>query len=190
MTAALQLSMPVHVAGFAPVPLAQANLLLAEWGHYLGPVQRPFGSQAWLLDVAGEPVSVAVSCSIVSPTVGEYRRDEVVELARLCSAPGTSWATRVTLRLWREVAAPLWPYWAVRAAVAYSQNARHDGRLYRFDGWDRVRGDAGNVTGVTSTWTKVRAADHPARGPKSLWIWRYPVPPVDEIPTPTSNEET
>lgn len=50
MTATLQLSMPVHVAGFAPVPLAQANLLLTEWGHYLGPVQRPFGSQAWLLD--------------------------------------------------------------------------------------------------------------------------------------------
>lgn len=171
--AALQASMPLHVAGFAPVSLMEANALLREWGHYLGPVQRPFGAQAWLLDVQGEPTGVAVSCFTVSPTVGPYRRSEVVELARLCSAPGEAWATRVTLRLWREVAARRWPYWRVRAAIAYSQNARHDGRLYRFDGWERIRSDSGNATGMTSTWTRVRPANHPARGAKSLWLWHF-----------------
>lgn len=170
---AMQFAMPVHVAGFTTVPLDEANRLLEEWGHYLGPVRRPFGSQAWLFDVEGQPVSVAVSCSTVSATVGTFRRGDVVELARLCSAPGESWATRVALRMWREVAARRWPYWPVQAAVAYSQNGRHDGSLYRFDGWERIRTDAGHPTGSTATWSKVRGADHPGRGAKTLWQWRY-----------------
>jgi hypothetical protein len=33
----------LSVAGLATVPLAQANRLLAGWGHDLGPVTRPFG---------------------------------------------------------------------------------------------------------------------------------------------------
>lgn len=64
-----QLAFPLPVAGLAPVSLAWANTLLTRWGHYLGPVERPFGSQAWVLDVLGEPVSVAVSCSTVSEHV-------------------------------------------------------------------------------------------------------------------------
>ena len=162
--AAVQLSM-LPVAGLATVPLDHANRLLADWGHYLGPVNRPFGAQAWVLDIDGEPVSVAVSTSTVSEhiaydettTTGEgddlevivqrktLQRGELVELARLCSAE--RWATRVMLRLWREVAAPRWPYWPVTAAVAYSQNSRHDGTLYRFDGWTRAADDCGSSGG-------------------------------------------
>ena len=59
-----------------------------------------------------------------------------------------------------------------RAALSYSQNAHHRGDLYRFDGWTRVREDAGHPPGRTATWAKY-GADHPARGPKSLWAWRY-----------------
>jgi hypothetical protein len=160
-------------ASFTAVSLPQANSLLTEWGHYLGACERPFGAEGWVLEVAGEPVSVAVSASIVGPSSAGYPMREVVELARLCSAPSARWATRPMLRMWREVAGPAWRYWPVEAAVAYSQNSRHDGSIYRFDGWTRVRSDAGKSPGVSSTWTKQRDVTHPAAGSKSLWLWRY-----------------
>lgn len=155
------------------ISVAEANALLVAWGHRLGPCTRPFSQRAYVLLVDGEPVSLGMSASAVSGTVAGYRRDQVVELARLCSAPGQSWASRVMLRLWREVFAQRWPDWPVVAAVSYSQNAHHRGDLYRFDGWERVRTDAGHPPGRTATWAKY-PADHPARGPKSLWVWRYP----------------
>jgi hypothetical protein len=124
--------------------------------------------------VEGEPVSVTVSASAVSATVGGYRRNQVVELARLCSAPGHSWASRVALRLWREVAGPRWPYWSVLAAVSYSLNAHHRGHLYRHDGWERVQVSAGSRGG--GTWSARRGENDPASGSKTLWIWRYQDP--------------
>lgn len=151
-----------------------ANELLVRWDHLLGPCLRPFGQQAYVLCVDREPVSVAVSASVVSPTVAGYRRDQVVELARLCSAPGRSWASRVMLRLWREVAAPRWPYWPVLAAVSYSLNAQHRGHLYRHDGWERLSVRAGSRGG--GTWSTLREPGDPAFGSKSLWIWRYDDP--------------
>jgi hypothetical protein len=177
-TAACQPSFVTAIAGLNPTTLTQANALLDHWDHCLGPCNRPFGAEAWVLEVAGTPVSVAVSASIVSPTVADLRRDQVVELARLCSAPDHAWATRPMLRLWRQIAAPAWNYWPVTAAVAYSQNGRHDGATYRFDGWTRIRDNAGKSPGATSTWTKQRADDHPAKGAKSLWMWRYPAIPT------------
>ena len=197
MSEAAQLAFPMPVAGLTPVTLHRANALLAGWGHYLGPVNRPYGAQSWALDVAGEPVSVAVSASIVSAHVicphtlplacamhpgrqlGEMTwrerlpRNQVVELARLCSAPGARWATRPMLRLWREIAGPLWPYWQVTAAVAYSQNARHGGTIYRFDGWQKASDDGGSSGG--GTWSRKRHATEAVHGRKSLWLWRYPV---------------
>lgn len=199
VTAAEQIAFNLPVAGLTTCPMATANQLLAEWGHYLGPCKRPFGSQAWILELDGRPVSVAVSASIVSPHV-TYRyqipvyditgggqgveagaftirrrlpRGRVVELARLCSAQ--RWATRPMLRLWREIAAPRWPYWAVAAAVSYSQNARGDGALYRFDGWEKITDKAGR-TGGGGAWTRPRYATDAAHGRKTLWIWRYPEP--------------
>jgi hypothetical protein len=164
-------------ANFVGVHLDVANSLLVEWGHYLGPMERPFGWQAFVLDVAGDPVSVAVSASTVSSTVAGLDRGEVVELARLCSAPSARWATRPTLRLWREVGAACWlnkyPDWRLSAAVAYSQNARHGGDIYRFDGWERVTDRAGAPSGPGATWSRQRGAEHPAAGRKSLWLWRY-----------------
>jgi hypothetical protein len=160
-------------AGLTAVAVDQANALLIDWGHYLGPCNRPFGAEGWVLEVAGQPVSVAISASIVGPTAAGMPMRELVELARLCSAPTARWATRPMLRLWREVAGPAWRYWPVRAAVAYSANARHPGDLYRFDGWTRVTDSAGAPSGPNATWSKPRGAEHAAAGRKSLWIWRY-----------------
>jgi hypothetical protein len=85
----------------------------------------------------------------------------------------------VLLRLWREVLAPGWECWPPRAAVAYSKNDRHDGRIYRFDGWTKVTDRAGNPPGRTAAWARY-PADSPARGPKTLWLWPYP--PSQEVP--------
>jgi hypothetical protein len=161
-------------AGLATITPAEANRLLTDWGHYLGPCRRPFGTQAWLLDVAGTPISVAISASTVSTTAAGYPRLQLVELARLCTNPDHRWATRPMLRLWREIAGPAWPYWPVHAAIAYSANGRHDGGLYRFDGWTRVRSDAGHPSGPGATWSTYRDPDHPAAGAKTLWLWEYP----------------
>lgn len=167
-----QLTFNATAVGLVPVDLDRANAALAEWGHYLGPVTRPFGSQAWQLEVDGQPVSVAVSASTVSATAAGMVRGQLVELARLCSRPGYRWATRPMLRLWREVAAPRWPYWPVVAAVAYSQNARHGGQIYRFDGWTRAT-DAAGSTGGGGTWSRTRHDGDIERGLKSLWVWHY-----------------
>jgi hypothetical protein len=181
----------LHLPGLAPEPLgvvAQidlrvANDLLVRWGHRLGACRRPFGQQAFALAAAGEPVAVAVSASIVSTTVASFRRDQVVELARLCSAPGKAWASRVMLRLWRELGAPRWPYWMVEAAVSYSQNAHHRGDLYRFDGWERVTDRAG-MTGGGGAWTRPRYAVDAAHGAKTLWVWRFDVQSVQRVTKP------
>ncbi len=149
----------------------KADQLLTHWEHYLGPCRRPFGRQAWALVLDGEPVSVAVSASTVSATAAGMPRRSVVELARLCSDPMHRWATRPTLRLWREVGAQRWPYWSVEAAIAYSADRRHPGDLYRFDGWTRFT--TSRPSGGGGSWTGARAADHPARGRKTGWIWRY-----------------
>lgn len=157
-------------AGLAVVPLNEANRLLAAWGHDLGPVHRPFGSQAWVLHVGAEPVSAAVSVSTVSAVTAGYLRTQLVKLGRLCSRE--PWANRVMLRLWREVAAPRWPYWKPFAAVSYSLNSRHDGQLYRFDGWTKITAGAGSHGG--GAWSRPQYAAPAAHGPKTLWLWRYP----------------
>lgn len=160
---------PPAAVGLLQVTMSEANDLLAQWGHYLGPCHRPFHQEGWVLVVGATPVSVAVSASAVATRTADYPRDEVVELARLCSAE--RWATRVMLRLWREVAAPRWQGWPVSAAVAYSANDRHEGRIYRFDGWERVTDRAGSSGG--GTWSAKRRTGDAAHGRKTLWLWRY-----------------
>jgi hypothetical protein len=192
--AAEQLAFPLPVAGLMPVSPEWANALLVRWGHYLGPCSRPFGVQAWTLDIESCAVAVAVSASTVSEHVpylqtipvyevtgrhqiGELthrvrlKRGELVELARLCADPAERWATRPMLRLWREVAAPRWPYWPVTHAVAYSQNRRHAGDIYRWDGWTKIADDCGSSGG--GTWSRKRGTADAVHGKKSLWLWRY-----------------
>lgn len=160
------------VVGIMPMALEAANELLESWGHRLGSVHRPFHSEAFALEVQGAPVSVAVSASIVSNHVLDFGRQEVVELARLCSHPEAPWATRVMLRLWREVCAPLWPCWPIKAAVSYSHDGHGTGDVYRFDGWRKAATGCGSSGG--GAWSRPRYASEAVYGPKTLWIWAYP----------------
>ena len=181
MSAGQQLAFSMPVAGLSAADPDWVNVLLKRWGHNLGPVKRPFGSQAWSLDVDGVAVAVAVSVSTVSAHVigtenGQpvrLERGEVVELGRLCADPAQRWATRPMLRLWREVAARRWgyEYWPPIAAVAYSQNSRHQGDIYRWDGWTRISSACGSSGG--GTWSRKRSATDAVHGRKSLWLWRY-----------------
>lgn len=161
----------VPIAGLYPLDVDEANALVELWGHRLGACHRPFGQQAFCLRVQGEALSVAISASIVSATVAGYRRNQVVECARLCSVPGVTWANRLMVRLWREVCAPLWPYWPVHAAISYSHNAYHRGELYRTDGWTKEKDDCGSMGG--GAWTRQRYATEAVVGKKTLWVWRY-----------------
>lgn len=155
---------------------AESSRLLTDWAHNLGPCNRPFGQDHWLLLVDGKPLSLAVSASIVSPHVIDddahgsrvWQRKEVVELARLCTVPTARWATRVMLRLWREVLSMKWVHWPPRLLTSYSQNDRHGGRIYRFDGWRQVRRNAGSSGG--GTWSTKRSDGHVASGSKTLWV--------------------
>jgi hypothetical protein len=173
-----QLRFAMPVAGLEPITLAEANLLMVRWGHNLGPCERPFGSDCWALMVDGEPVSVVIGTSTVSDHVLsddgtiDLPRGVLVECARLCSDPANKWATRPMLRLWRECAARRWPYWTAKALVAYSLSARHDGDIYRWDGWKCIGQERGGGRGG-GTWTKVRDADAPVVGTKRLWLWEY-----------------
>jgi hypothetical protein len=161
--------MDIPMAGLYPTSVTEANELLVRWGHRLGPVRRPFRQEAYVLTVDGRPVAVATSGSIVNGPVAGYQRDEVVELTRLAACE--PWATRVMLRLWRELCAPRWACWPVKAAVSYSHNAMHRGDIYRFDGWTKIREDAGSNGG--RTWSRERRQSDAVYGRKTLWLWRY-----------------
>jgi hypothetical protein len=158
----------VPISGLYPITLGEANDFLIKVEHDLGPVHRPFRSEAFGLELDDRLIAVAVSASIVHGPVAGYERQEVVELARLGWTE--RWVGRIMLRYWREVCGPRWANWPVKAAVSYS-NRRHTGDLYRFDGWRKVRDDAGSSGG--GAWSRKRYATEAAFGKKTLWCWRY-----------------
>lgn len=155
---------------FGLIENEEAGLALETWGHYLGACDRPFGRQSFGLIVSGVLISVAVSASTVSDTCAGFQRREVVELARLATHPSQKWATRVTLRLWREIAPVFWTpkYWPVNAVVSYSNETRHKGDIYRFDGWKKVAVMPGSSGG--GTWSK-----NQPREPKAIWVFERKV---------------
>lgn len=163
--------LPGCLISVEPVDIHEANRWLIAWEHKLGPLNRPFRNDGWLLLVHGEPVLVATTSSIVHGPVDGYITQEVVELSRLASSG--KWANRAMLRLWREVLALTWPCWPVKAAVSYSHNAMHAGTLYRNDGWRKVKSDCGSSGG--GGWSRKRYATDAASGSKTLWIWDYPI---------------
>lgn len=173
---------PVGLFGLDPVctvavDRADANGLLVEWGHELGPCDRPFRQDHWVLAVDGRPVSVAITASTVSPTITDdeahasrvWPRGELAELARICSAPGEAWATRVTLRLWREVLSRRW-CWEPKLLVSYSTPGKA-GHIYRHDGWRFVRWCRPAQPGKGSTWATGSPTDARADGRKGLWVY-------------------
>lgn len=153
------------LARFEAIDLVEANSSLVAWAHFLGAFDRPFGYQAYGLFLSDALVSIAVSASTINPTCGGWPRGRVVELARLCSHPDHRWATRVCLRLWRQIGPPEWTakYWQVDAAVSYSNAARHSGDIYRFDGWTKVADVGGS--GAGGTWSRKKGE------PKSIWCY-------------------
>lgn len=153
---------------------ATTTKLLDDWGHELGPCHRPFGRDEWVMFAAGRPVSLAVTASTVSATVTDetgrrWGRQEIVELARICSDPGARWATRPMLRLWREVLAHEWTHWPAQLLVSYSTPGKA-GHIYRHDGWTRVR-DVKPSTGG-GTWSNRPKTADMGDGVKALWIYR------------------
>lgn len=82
---------------------------------------------AMLAEEAGETVREVVGQTGI-------RRDQCVELMRLCAARRD--LCRPMLRLWREMIFPALAAAHHREiAVSYQDEALHSGDLYRFDGW-------------------------------------------------------
>lgn len=126
------------IAHVEAIDRAELNRLLVAWGHQMGPVTRPnYTIEAHhALFEHGRPVAVAAAGETVREVVGQtgIRREETVELMRLCAARRD--LCRVMLRLWREMVFPALSAVHGRAiAVSYQDEALHSGNLYRFDGW-------------------------------------------------------
>lgn len=108
-----------------------ADMLLKDWGHWLGGCNRPFGRQSFGLSIEGEVLAVAVSASTVNATCGGIPRQECVELARLCSAPPPSRSdARCTSALEEDRARHLEPQVLARAGLRvllerHSAQGRH-----------------------------------------------------------------
>lgn len=128
---------------------SQLNRMLVAWEHRMGPYTRPafsFESHCALFH-NGEPVAVAAAGETVREVVGDtgLRREECVELVRLCAA--REGLSRPMLRLWRELVFPsIAALEKRRFAVSYADEAMHNGDLYRFDGWVKIgRGGGGGT---------------------------------------------
>ncbi len=173
--------MPVSLFGdqvvrVESVDRRSCNELLTEWAHPLGPCDRPFGQDHWVLIVDRRPVALAVSASIVSPTVRDdsnvqWPRNRTLELARLARHPDEPWSLRVMLRLWREALAPQWSHWKPGLLISYALPGTR-GDLYRFDGWTKVRQVKRSSPGASSTWSNPSPSDGIGDGRKTLWVYR------------------
>jgi hypothetical protein len=143
---------------------AELNRLLVAWEHKMGPMTRPnFTIEAHhALYHNGEPVAVTSAGETVGAVVGqtEIRREECVELVRLCAARRD--LCRPMLRLWREM---LFPAIAAahrrQLAVSYQDEALHTGDVYRFDGWFLLGKSRSGVD---------RRSGRPGRK-KKIWGW-------------------
>ena len=118
----------------APASLPEARQLLKKWGHARGGINRPFRTEAHVIEAHGHPVAVTITTELLRPPVGgDLYRPDAIELARLCTADA-SWS-RVALRLWRNV---VFPTYKRKWAVSYQDVTIHDRKTYRFDGWRKI----------------------------------------------------
>jgi hypothetical protein len=183
----------VPAFGMEPCDDELADALLIRWDHPLGPCNRPFGRQDWLMTIDGEPVALATSASTVSKTVAGFERGQVVELARIARHPDHPFVLRVALRLWRAYLAERWPYWPVAAAVSYAIPGT-PGDIYRFDGWERV--GVTRPSGGSGTWTRARPrVNDISDGKKTLWRYQYASQRPNDTPahgalTPTGEKRS
>lgn len=145
---------------FDSIDLGEANFYLLDWGHRMGPLNRPFnGDVAHALRHEGRPVAVVTTSTLIRDHVGgglgHLTRDNAIELSRLCAARPT--LCRVALRLWREFVL------ADRIGISSQDADMHNGNIYRFDGWRRAGYQrAGGVD------------QRSGRKGRNRWIWVYP----------------
>ena len=150
---------------FEPVQLAEANEMLAAWGHKMGPCVRG-NARGWshALIHEGKPVAVTITATLIREAVGNapgLNRENTIELARLCAS--RSGLCRVAIRLWREFVFPVLGY---DYAISYQDADLHNGNTYRFDGWQRI---SRSRSGTDS---------RSGREGRDKWIWLYPPDPL------------
>lgn len=161
----MQLSLVPPLVHLDAIDREEANRLLVAWGHRMGAYTRPsYAIEAhYALFVQGEPTALAMAGETVREVVGGtgIRRDQCVELVRLCAARRDF--CRPMLRLWREVVFPAIAVAHQREiAVSYQDEALHTGDVYRFDGWRLIgRGGGGGPDSRTG---------RPGRRMK-IWAW-------------------
>jgi hypothetical protein len=164
------------IAHLEAITRADANRLLDRWGHKMGGFTRPtFAIEAHhALFQNGEPIALASTSEPAREVVGQsgVRRDQVVELARLCAARRD--LNRAMLRLWRELILPAYLSAHRRSwAVSYQDEAHHTGDIYRFDGWIDIGRGGGGGTDARS-----------GRKGRKMRIWGYPRSIVTAIAQP------
>lgn len=163
------------IVSFVPCTLAQANDLLVRWNHKMGPVNRPNNFvYCHALLHEDEPVAVTTTHTLIRETCAGLdwlRRDNTVELSRLCAA--RAGLCRVALRLWREFVFPALDFeWA----ISYQDADAHTGNTYRFDGWRRV------------AFSHSGGADpRSGRIGRNKWVWVWPCGQTQELPYENPN---
>jgi len=128
----------VHIEA---IDRAELNRWLSAWGHRMGEFHRPsYAIEAHhALMHNGRPVAVTAASETVREVVGQtgIRREQCVELARLCAA--RPHLCRAMLRLWREFVFPaVADVHRRQIAISYQDADLHTGQTYRFDGWRMI----------------------------------------------------
>lgn len=146
------------IAHVEQIDMEEANRALVAWNHAMGPCKRPMGLlRAHGMHAHGQLVALTVTADLVAETCAGFRRDEAIELARLCASRPD--LCRPMLRLWREF---VFPAYGAAWAVSYQDEDLHTGNTYRFDGWVRLRERA-------SSGTDLRSGRKGRR--KTIWGW-------------------
>ena len=156
------------VISFDAIEKADLNRCLIEWGHRMGPWNRPdYGAEAFHgMCHHGKLVAVTASARLIRETAAGISRDMAFELGRVCAARPD--LNRVALRLWREfVFPPMCQAHGWTWAISYQDAVIHSGNLYRFDGWVRV--------GKSRSGTDQRSG----RKGRDKWIWGWCADPTE-----------
>lgn len=154
------------IAHVESVDRREANRLLVQWEHRMGAFNRPnYAIEAHhVLFENGAPIAVTSTSETAREVVGQtrIRRDEVVELARLCASRRD--LNRAMLRLWRELILPAMLRAHGRSfAVSYQDEAFHTGDVYRFDGWIDIGAGGGGGNDIRT-----------GRQSRKMRIWGFP----------------
>jgi hypothetical protein len=161
----MQFRLVEPLVSFEPISRVEINDCLIAWDHKMGPLNRPNYGRARYHGVRhdGQLVAVAGTDQMIPAETCGLRRDQALELTRICAARPD--LCRVALRLWREFVFPaLSDAWETPWAISYSDNQLHEGDLYRFDGWLRV--------GNTRSGTDTRGDGEARKGRnKTVWAW-------------------